>query len=800
MALRATAAALTLLFAWGAQAQQLSIVPENASWYPLQVGNKWHYRVVPTKKPGVKETSSTDAGMKVTIRVDKAVQIKFMKDAKTEVEVPAFRLVGVTEERVAGRPPALRQLVEHVAVLADGVHRFAGGDKDPTPPLRILKFPVTVGDSWECNVPLESGAVKGTFTIREADIPIPPGTSHLFRKSDVNKNGTVKTMHVAGPEFMVGAGNVHRLLVRGRCGHRQAADQTGHVRCRSGTGKVRAGQVVLPPSKRSFTMATAEWPAWVKQAEKLFDQKKFDEAFTLAQQALKIVPDNGPALQVEGLVYSERGRYWEAIDRLGKALRQQPDLVPSHNGLGRCYFLLGKLERALTHLETALRLQPDHGFAHFNRSMSLLKLGRYREGWLEYEWRWNCKLIARPEIPRPRWDGSPLQGRSILIHTEQGLGDVLQFVRFLPQLKLQGGRVVLACQKALHKLLKPLPFVDEWFPIDEPGTINFEVYCPLLSLPGMLGVDEASIPRDVPYIFADEARKQRWQPRIRSLPGFKVGIAWQGSPTFHGDELRSIPLSQFESLAGVEGVSLVSLQKGHGIEQAELNRERVPLTLFPELDQDGAFVDSAAIVHYLDLIITSDSAVAHLAGSLGRPVWVLLGVSCDWRWQSERSDSPWYPTMRLFRQQTMGDWAGVFREVAEALRAETARRTAKGAILVPVSAGELLDKIADLEIKLERLADDRQRQTAVAELKALQDIRLESMAAFGLTEKFAADLKKVRRQLTEIDNEILVCEKTGDFGERLIELARTMSRLNQQRSDLLALINHSCSAPTLQVN
>jgi Family of unknown function (DUF6165)/Tetratricopeptide repeat len=557
---------------------------------------------------------------------------------------------------------------------------------------------------------------------------------------------------------------------------------------------------------RGINMAMAEWPAWLKQAEMLYDQKKYDEANTLAYQVLQWVPENGPANQVVGLVMSERGRYWEAIERLSRALSLQPDLVPSHNGIGRCYFLLGELPRALAHFDTALRLQPDHSFAHFNRGMVLLKLGRYHEGWLEYEWRWNCRLIAKPEIPRPRWDGSPLKGRSILIHTEQGLGDVLQFVRFLPQLKRQGGRIILACQKALHVLLKPLPFVDEWFPIDEPGAITFEMYCPMLSLPGMLDIDEATIPRDIPYVFADETRKDRWRPRIGSIPGFKVGLAWQGSPTFHGDELRSIPLSQFAPLAGVGGVTLVSLQKGTGVEQIEPTHGRVPLKVFPELDQDGAFVDSAAIVQYLDLIITSDSAVAHLAGALGRPVWVVLGVSCDWRWQVERSDSPWYPTMRLFRQKTMGDWASVFREVAEALRVEVARVAADGkptvttesAPRVPVSAGELLDKISILEIKLEKLKDEAQRRNVTHELQSLQKIRQESLAVDAEAENLAASLKAINLQLWQVEDDIRLCEKAGDFGQRFVDLARSVYQLNDRRSGLKRQINQMLHSPIVE--
>lgn len=553
-------------------------------------------------------------------------------------------------------------------------------------------------------------------------------------------------------------------------------------------------------------MAKAEWQTWIEQAEVLFDKKEFDEAAALAERALKVVPDYGPAHQVMGLVQSERAKPWEAIERLTKALSLQPDLVHSHNGIGRCYFLLGDLERAKHHFETALRIQADHSFAHFNRAMVLLKKGEYEQGWMEYEWRWKCGLVSRPSIPRPRWDGSPLYGRSILIHTEQGLGDVLQFIRFLPHLKRQGGRVVFACQKALHGLLRGHPYVDEWFPIDEPGTITFDVYCPLLSLPGLLGVNESDIPRGVPYIFPED-RKERWRARISNMPGFKVGIGWQGSPTFKGDLHRSIPLSYFAPLTKVPGVTLVSLQKGPGVEQIEANRDTVPVRAFPEIDQDAAFIDSASIIPLLDLVITSDSAVCHLAGALGKPVWVMLSVSSDWRFLLDRDDCPWYPSMRLFRQRSLGDWAGVFQDVADALRTEIARakeaaelsRKKLGAIPeVPISAGELLDKISILEIKLERLTDKTQLANVRKELDLLYDVRREALAVSKEAEKLAAELRGVNEELWKIEDDIRLCERQGDFGERFIELARAVYQKNDRRSVIKRQINELLRSPIVE--
>jgi ADP-heptose:LPS heptosyltransferase len=190
----------------------------------------------------------------------------------------------------------------------------------------------------------------------------------------------------------------------------------------------------------------------------------------------------------------------------------------------------------------------------------------------------------------------------------------------------------------------------------------------------LLGVNESSIPRDVPYLFADPERVARWQPHVAALPGFKVGIGWQGNPAYRFDEYRSIPLAHFAPLAQLPGVTLVRLQKGAGEEQIAPNRHDVPMCELGELDRDGVFVDTAAILQHLDLVITSDTALAHLAGALGRPVWMLVSTDSAWRWLEKRSDSPWYPTMRIFRQRSLGDWPGVFQEVTEALRSEVAAR------------------------------------------------------------------------------------------------------------------------------
>ena len=258
-----------------------------------------------------------------------------------------------------------------------------------------------------------------------------------------------------------------------------------------------------------------EWRTILSQAEKHFDEKRLDEAVRLAERVVQLNPNSPGAYQVLGLTCVERFQMAEAMLWLKRALALQPDLVPSHNGMGQCYSHLGDLRQALHSFDIALMIEPGHSFAHFNRALICLKQGQYREGWLEFEWRFASGLVQRPAIPRPRWDGSPLEGRSTLIHSEQGLGDVLQWLRFLPLLRHRGARVVFACQKALHRLLRNLTCVDEWFPIDTPGTVNFHVYSPLLSLTAS-SASKRRRSTQVPYVFPEPERVGEVAPRRRA--------------------------------------------------------------------------------------------------------------------------------------------------------------------------------------------------------------------------------------------------------------------------------------------
>jgi tetratricopeptide (TPR) repeat protein len=394
-----------------------------------------------------------------------------------------------------------------------------------------------------------------------------------------------------------------------------------------------------------------------------------EEATSHFRQALRIKPDYGEAHCNLGLAVRQLGELEDAVFHYRQTLRLQPDAPATWYNLGLALAALGKVDEAVAAQEQALRLGPNHGGAHLARSLLSLLQGRFEEGWTEYEWRWKFNQTPMYQGPMPRWDGSAQEGRTVLLYAEQGFGDMLQFVRYAMLVKQRAGKVVLACPQSMIPILSSCEGIDHLFAPGAPLP-PFDVQAPLLSLPGIFKTTLDNIPAHVPYLRADPNLVEYWGKQLSHLAGFKIGIAWQGDPKFLWDRWRSIPLRQFAPLASLPGVHLISLQKGPGQEQVEELSCQIPLIEFGDrLDQaGGAFMDTTAIIKNLDLVITSDTAVAHLAGALGVPVWTALSYAPEWRWLLEREDCPWYPTMRLFRQTRLGDWAGVFARLEEEVR------------------------------------------------------------------------------------------------------------------------------------
>ncbi|MBO1348907.1 MAG: tetratricopeptide repeat protein [Hormoscilla sp. GUM202] len=390
----------------------------------------------------------------------------------------------------------------------------------------------------------------------------------------------------------------------------------------------------------------------------LQEQGKIAEAIGQYRQALAIKPDYPGAYDKMGTALQEQGKLAEAIACHQKAIALKPDFAEAYNNLGLALQEQLKLQEAIGYYRHAIALNPDAAMAHLNLGMCLL-LQDFQQGFVEYEWRW--RLV--PETPEERlgkslWDGSPLAGKTILLHTEQGYGDAIQFVRYAPLVAQRGaGKVILETNRALRRLFTTAPGVQEVVVKGEPLPA-FDLQVPLMSLPRILNTTIETIPDRIPYLYAEEKEAVKYSELVRTEGEVKVGIVW--SPSDKAPKKRFCPVSLFLELSQIPGISLYSLQKEH----TDI-LDGAPIQDLRELLHD--FADTAAVISQLDLVISVDTAVAHLAGALGKPVWVLLPFSPDWRWLLDRSSSPWYPTMRLFRQQQPGDWSELFARVKSAL-------------------------------------------------------------------------------------------------------------------------------------
>jgi tetratricopeptide (TPR) repeat protein len=436
----------------------------------------------------------------------------------------------------------------------------------------------------------------------------------------------------------------------------------------------------VEPLQNAVALLPGEAEAHIQLGVALLRLDRNAEAAEHFERALAIRPDTPEVLTNHGVALAALGRAQDSLDSFRRALSLNGGTPDTHINIGVMHKALGRYDQAGLHFDLALALQSDNPTAEFESALLKLALGNFKQGWPLYEARFCVPALAVParNFDVPRWDGAqPLLGKTLLIHAEQGLGDTLQFCRYLPCLAARGATVFFEVIPALKMLMSSLSGGIRVMARGEPVP-PIDYHCPLLSLPLAFDTELASIPAEVPYLAADPERVTHWAPRVAGLAGLKVGIAWQGTP---GVERliwargRSIPLAALAPLAQLPGVSLVSLQKGAGAEQLQ----QVPFrhrVLDPGPEFDGgpdAFLDAAAVMSTLDLVVSSDTSIAHLAGSLGRPVWTLLHASPDWRWLLDRADSPWYPTMRLFRQSG-GGWGDVVGAVVAELASLTAER------------------------------------------------------------------------------------------------------------------------------
>lgn len=419
----------------------------------------------------------------------------------------------------------------------------------------------------------------------------------------------------------------------------------------------------------AFTAATLRWPmaAWPRlgRADALLALGRSEDAFADYEAALSLGSNLAAAQVGRGVILSGQLRLDDALHAFDTALSHDPANVAAQYNRGLALRKLGRTREAAASSEAAIALSPDLAMAHVHLAVCRLQLGELESGFGEYEWRKRTPDFVEPryDLPSP-WASEPLVGKRLYIYPERFLGDMIQFCRYALLAERSGAQVTLAAQESLHALLRSLsPSIELVAEDDMPEAYDFQ--CALLSLPHAFG---AAVPTFEHYLSPEPARAHAWRERLGDR-GFKIGICWQGSTKAYAATLqRSFPLAQFAALAAVPGVRLISLQKHDGLEQIDDRPHGMAVEVFDGVDTGpDAFLDTAAMMAACDLVVTADTAVAHLAGALGVPVWVALPSLAEWRWMEDRSDTPWYPSMRLFRQPSAGDWDAVFADMAAAI-------------------------------------------------------------------------------------------------------------------------------------
>ena len=390
----------------------------------------------------------------------------------------------------------------------------------------------------------------------------------------------------------------------------------------------------------------------------------FGAAVEAFRRSLRLNPRSAKTMASLGYLFECKDDLISAADAYREAIKLDPQLLAAYGDLGFVLFGLGELDEAADCFHRLRALRPDSAEATANLGFIHLKQGDLAAGWAEYESRWKVGIGDDRRLVQRQWKGEPLGGERILLYAEQGFGDTLQFVRYVPLVAARGGQVVLEVQPGLRRLLSGTDGASQVMSRGETLP-EFTWQCPLLSLPLAFGTELHTIPARVPYVYPDSTQVAAWQQRLQGNTR-RIGLAWAGNPSMHRNRLRSIPLELLVPLMKVAGTTFYSLQVGPGSEQVKQMPPDVRLIdLAPELKD---FADTAAIVANLDLVISVDSSVAHLAGAMGKPVWIMLNKGCDWRYFLEREDSPWYPTARLFRQTTAGGWQEVVNLIELALR------------------------------------------------------------------------------------------------------------------------------------
>lgn len=442
-----------------------------------------------------------------------------------------------------------------------------------------------------------------------------------------------------------------------------------------GSPELMGSSYVLPDEALANAVTPSEdWEfaeTYFAKGNELHGQGQLEAAIAAYQKCLELQPTYLPARYNLGVTFGDLERYANAESTLQQVIEAEARHAYACNSLGFVCSKQRKLNEAIAYYEQAIKIQPDFAKARHNLGMTLLQMGQFERGWAEAEWRWQTETFTPFNAPHPRWDGEPIPDQTLLIHTEQGAGDAIQFIRYVPLAAKRCSKVIFVCTPELIPIFEGVAGIAEIRTAGEISLNTFDTYVALMSLPHIFKTDLPTIPSPTPYLAAPTAGRSSLQALLqeqRQPHQRQVGIVWAGSTTHANDKNRSATVEDFMPILQVPNIRFYSLQVGDRANDIALLSPDLPVQdLSARL---GNYGDTAAVIEQLDLVITVDTSVAHLAGALHKPVWTLLCYNPDWRWLLEREDTPWYPSMRLFRQTSPKDWAPVCQQVAEALKVE----------------------------------------------------------------------------------------------------------------------------------
>ena len=573
-----------------------------------------------------------------------------------------------------------------------------------------------------------------------------------------------------------------------RPGHAESARELADV-----LTALKRNEEAIAAYEHAVALQPNSIPVLLSFGERLQEERRFEEAAAAFGKVADLDPNHCNGWLSLGAALLGLHQYADSLAAFRRALALEPGSAVAYCNMSLALMGLDRIQEAIEASRKALVIEAGSPVASFNLGCALLTLGNFREGWELYDYRFvmGGNKWLRPEAHAAPWTGEPLAGKSILVLGEQGNGDQIQFSRYLPALSDLGASVYYLAPERLHRLFRTLGGSITLLS-EIPRDARFDFQCPLMSLPGRFNRLDLPIPTR-PYLKAEPERVAQWNERIGEQ-GFRVGVAWRGNRYPDGDGFRSFRLDALRPLAALPSVRLIGLQLKDGKEELD----KLPTEMHvdppsPDFNSgpDG-FLDSAAILTLMDLVISCDTSIAHLAGALCRPLWIALNHSPEWRWQRQRTDTIWYPTARLFRQETKGDWDGVFSRMTDELgqllgaragilqeQASASRKTVPN---VETSWGDLLERIAILEIKAKRSDSGAAIANVTRELDYLKSVVATFEPLSRLVEAKWDLLRTTNERLWDIEDAMRSCEAEQRFEARFTQLAREAQSLNDERA------------------